>query len=393
METSNILLEKNVPCTMRDGTVLYADIYRPAGEGKFPVLLTRLPYNKDLPHFSHRYLDTNRLVSNGYVVIIQDVRGRFHSEGEFFPFENEGEDGYDTVEWAAKLPFSTGKVGMFGLSYYGFTQLLAAAHRPPHLGAIFPAMTLNDQRNNMVFHNGALELGLFETWTLESIMPDLLRRKHREEENYNRAMKKMAKYYNEIQEWYRYAPIREWPPVQELGVAEFFRELLDRDLEDDRWEKSSIAHLTDQLAVPAYHLGGWYDCLLNETIKNYTGMTRNSDPAIANAQKLIIGAWGHGDYSSVLGERSFGIHSSGDWIDLREDLTDLHLRWFDHWLKGKITNIQDEAPVKIFVMGINEWRDEQEWPLARTEYVPYYFHSKGDANTRFGSGKLSVEKP
>ncbi len=138
-----------------------------------------------------------------------------------------------------------------------------------------------------------------------------------------------------------YAPIREWPPVQELGVAEFFRELLDRDLEDDRWEKSSIAHLTDQLAVPAYHLGGWYDCLLNETIKNYTGMARNPDSAIANAQKLIIGAWGHGDYSSVLGERSFGIHSSGDWIDLRENLTDLHLRWFDHWLKGKTTNIQE----------------------------------------------------
>ena len=151
--------------------------------------------------------------------------------------------------------------------------------------------------------------------------------------------------------------------------------------------------LTDQLAVPAYHLGGWYDCLLNETIKNYTGMARNLDPAIANSQKLIIGAWGHGDYSSVLGERSFGIHSSGDWIDLRENLTDLHLRWFDHWLKGKTTNIQDEAPVKIFVMGINEWRDEQEWPLARTDYVPYYFHSEGDANTRFGSGKLSVEKP
>ena len=142
METSNILMEKNVPCTMRDGTVLYADIYRPAKEGKFPVLLTRLPYSKDLPHFSHRYLDTNRLVSNGYVVIIQDVRGRFHSEGEFFPFENEGEDGYDTVEWAARLPFSTGKVGMFGLSYYGFTQLLAAAQHPPHLAAIFPAMTI-----------------------------------------------------------------------------------------------------------------------------------------------------------------------------------------------------------------------------------------------------------
>ncbi|MCM2531741.1 CocE/NonD family hydrolase [Neobacillus pocheonensis] len=178
MKKIKILVEKNVPCKMRDGVILYADIYRPDREGTFPVLLTRIPYSKDLPHYSHRYLDTNRLVENGFVVIIQDVRGRFQSEGEFQSFKQEANDGYDTVEWAAVLPFSTGKVGMFGMSYYGYTQLLAAAKKPPHLAAIFPAMTLNDQRNGFSYRKGIYLSGLSETWTLESIAPDLLKRKY-----------------------------------------------------------------------------------------------------------------------------------------------------------------------------------------------------------------------
>ncbi|GEN35082.1 CocE/NonD family hydrolase [Aneurinibacillus danicus] len=393
MEITQILIEKNVPCTMRDGTVLYANIYRPNQEGEFPVLLTRLPYGKDLPFYSHRYLDTNRLVSNGYVVIIQDVRGRYHSEGEFHPFTYEAEDGYDTVEWAASLPYSSGKVGMFGLSYYGFTQLLAAAERPPHLHAIFPAMTLNDQRDGGFYQNGALGLGLMETWTLESIVPDLLRRKHRDAKSYAEAIKKMANSMNHIDEWYRYAPIKDWPPIEELGVAEFFFDFMNRNLEDDVWKKTSIVDKYDRFNVPAYHVGGWYDCFLNSTIQNYTEMKKKADGKAKHYQKIIIGPWGHGDFRTGLGERSFGVHSSGDWIDLREDLTHLHLRWFDYWLKGKDTNITEEAPVKIFVMGMNKWRDEYEWPLARTKYVPYYFHSEGGANTRFGDGRLSTEKP
>ncbi len=158
-----IILEKNVSCTMRDGTILYSDIYRPNIDSEFPVLLTRLPYKKDLPMFSHRYLDTNRLVQNGYAVKIQDVRGRFASEGEFYPLLYEAEDGYDTVEWAAQLPYSSGKVGMFGLSYYGFTQLLAAAERPPHLHAIVPAMTLSNWQTDAVKDKGKFLVGTSET--------------------------------------------------------------------------------------------------------------------------------------------------------------------------------------------------------------------------------------
>ncbi|ASN07266.1 CocE/NonD family hydrolase [Virgibacillus necropolis] len=389
-----MLVEKNIACTMRDGTVLYADIYRPHEDGEFPVLLTRLPYNKDLPFYSHRYLDTNRLVESGYVVIIQDVRGRFHSEGEFEPFLNEAEDGYDTVEWAARLSYSSGKVGMFGLSYYGFTQLLAATERPPSLQAIFPAQTLSDLRDGNFYYHGAYGLGGSETWVLESIAPDLIKRKYKDPDSYEQAMKKLAKSIDHIEEWYRHAPIKDWPPIKELGVASYFFEQLERGLEDENWQRSSITNKYDQINVPAFHLGGWYDSLLGSTIDNYMGMKANADGSGAREhQKFIIGPWAHGNFGSVIGERKFGSHAAEDWIDHKEDLTNLHLRWFDYWLKGKDTHIGEEAPVKIFIMGINQWRDEQDWPLARTNYVPYYLHSEGGANTGGGDGKLSMVKP
>lgn len=381
-----IILEKNVSCTMRDGTILYSDIYRPNIDGEFPVLLTRLPYNKDLPMFSHRYLDTNRLVQNGYVVMIQDVRGRFASEGEFYPLLYEAEDGYDTVEWAAQLPYSSGKVGMFGLSYYGFTQLLAAAERPPHLHAIVPAMTLSNWQTDAVKDKGKFLVGTSETWALESIAPDQIKRKYKNEEEYSSMMLKLAEYYNNIEEWYSYMPIEKWPPLQELGVADFFYDFIDNKLSEEDLERMSFQHKYDKVDIPAYHIAGWYDNFLQATLRNYTQLNEKT-----NGQRLIIGPWGHGVFSSTLGERSFGIHASGDWIDYEEDLTSLHIRWFDAMLKEKVSSAAEEAPIKLFVMGTNVWRDEYEWPLARTNYTPYYFHSGGRANRCYGDGRLSVE--
>lgn len=389
MKQTKILVEKNVPCKMRDGVVLYADIYRPEEEGTFPILLTRLPYSKDLPHYSHRYLDTNRLVENGFVVIIQDVRGRFQSEGEFLSFRHEANDGYDTVKWAAELPFSTGKIGMFGMSYYGYTQLLAAVQKPPHLVAIFPAMTLNDLRNGFNYRNGVYLTGLSETWSLESIAPDLLKRKHENPQERKKAIRKVAHSLDNLESLYNFAPINQWPPLKELGVADYFFEELSHPIEDeDFWKESSIADKYPKLDVPAFHLSGWYDCFTGPTLTNYVEMTKTG-----KHQKLIVGPWGHGYFASVQGECSFGVHASGDWIDLEENITDLHIRWFNHWLKGMDTGLESEAPVKIFVMGVNEWRDEMEWPLERTQYTNFYLHSKGQANTKNGNGRLSIIQP
>ncbi len=390
MDIQQILVEKNIPCKMRDGVTLYSDIYRPHREGKFPVLLTRLPYNKDLPFYSHRYLDTNRLVQNGYIVIVQDVRGRFNSEGEFYPFMYEAEDGYDTVEWAANLPYSTGEVGMFGLSYYGFTQLLVATERPPHLKAIAPAMTLTDWRNDSVENNGKYMVGSTETWALESVAPDQIRRKYQDTERYNSMMMKMAQYYNELEEWYLYKPMKDWPPLKVLGVAEFFYDFIENRLTTEQYNKMSISEKFEKIDVPAYHIAGWYDNFLNTTIHNFSELSKKKNGQL---QKLIIGPWAHGVFQSVLGERNFGVHASADWIDFKEDLTGLHIRWFNHWLKNEREGFEEGAPIKLFVMGVNEWRDESEWPLARTAYTPFYLHSNGNANSRFGDGSLSVEHP
>ncbi|GHH99631.1 CocE/NonD family hydrolase [Neobacillus kokaensis] len=385
-----ILLEKNVPCELRDGTVLFADVYRPNDGNQYPVLLTRLPYNKNERFYSHRYLDTNRLAAKGYIVIIQDVRGRYASEGEFFPFKFEGQDGFDTVEWAAGLPYSDGNVGMFGLSYYGYTQLLAAAENPPHLKAIFPAQTLSDLREGGFFRKGVNELGLNITWALESIAGDELKRTAADSKVYEEKMRELAGYIDSIEEWYKAAPLKEWPPLKKLGILDYFFEMAEWGPESNAWEQVS---LTDEklknIKVPAYHIAGWYDCFTGPSISNFIKLNQCSD----QTQMLMIGPWAHGDFGFSIGERRFGLHASENWLNYREDLTNLHLRWFDHWLKGIDTGILSEKPVKVFVMGENKWREEETWPLANTSYVPYYFHSEGDANTRFGSGVLSSKLP
>ncbi|MGM7719667.1 CocE/NonD family hydrolase [Metabacillus sp. Hm71] len=390
MGEHQIIVEKNVPCLLSDGTILYSDVYRPYDGQQYPILLTRLPYNKNDPYYSHRYLDTNRLVENGYVVIIQDVRGRFASEGDFYPFKYEGKDGFEAIEWAARLPYSNGRVGMFGLSYYGFTQLLAAAENPPHLKAIFPAQTFNDLRAGSFFQNGAYGLGMNMTWALESIAPDAIRRKFTDPEEYKHKILQLAETIDNIEEEFRFYPIKEWPALRKLGVAEYFYDMLECEMEDKIWDEFSLGiEKLKGITVPAFHLGGWFDNFLAPTIANYVYLKEFVD----QPQKLMIGPWAHGDFSSQIGERGFGQHSSQAWIDYKEDLTDLHLRWFDYWLKEKETNILQEKPVKIFVMGTNTWREEDTWPLPQTEYIPFYFHSKGKANTRFGDGRLSVEMP
>ncbi|HET7580312.1 MAG TPA: CocE/NonD family hydrolase [Bacillales bacterium] len=386
---SQVLIEKNVPCSLRDGVTLQADVYRPNDDEKYPVLMTRLPYNKDLPRYSQMLLDPIKAAGKGYVVIVQDVRGRFQSEGEFRSFLSEARDGYDAVEWAAQLPYSDGNVGMYGLSYFGYTQLAAAVEQPPHLKAIFPVMTFNDMRDGASYHGGALELGLMESWSLGNIAPDLLMRKHGISPELGASLQKYAAYLNEIEDWYPDAPVKEWKPLKDLGVADFFFEQSDHPPEDASfWDQTSIVNQFEQLQVPAFHLAGWYDVFLGPTLKNYTEMKEKT----GQMQKLIVGPWGHGIFTPNVGERSFGIHSSADFIDLKEDLTSLQLRWFDYWLKGIDAHLTDEAPVKLFVMGINQWRGEHEWPLSRTEYVPYYFDSKGHANSRNGDGRLIREK-
>ncbi|WP_018932996.1 CocE/NonD family hydrolase [Gracilibacillus lacisalsi] len=383
---NQIIVEREVPCTLRDGITLYANIYRPQASGNYPVLLTRLPYNKNLPDFSHRWIDPIRTVMQGYIVIVQDVRGRFASEGEFEPFAQEIKDGYDTVEWAASLPYSNGKVGMFGLSYYAFTQLYALVEQPSALKAIFPAMTGNIFKEPFG-ESGVLALASAETWMLDSVAPDYLKRKLSSEE-YSAAIKELSNDLDQIEEWHNYMPIRELPAVTKHPVLQdIYRKYMDQEFNKRAVTQIYAKHTSDFMNIPAYHFAGWYDNFLSQTLMNYQQM-REYNPN----QKLIIGPWGHGMVGSDLGERSFGVNSSAQSIAGKEDLTSVHIQWFNHWLKEDNDTLQaDEDPVKIFVMGINKWRSEKEWPLQRTVYTNYYFHSDGQANSK--SGRLTTATP
>src|SRR5215218_8498487 len=172
-----ILLQKNVPAGMRDGTTLMSNVYRPTGDGEHPVLLTRLPYGKDLPS-NGSVLDPVTAAEAGYIVVVQDVRGRYRSEGKFVPFVKEYEDGYDTVEWAAKLTSANGSVGTYGLSYFGKTQWHAAVMRPPSLRSMVPALTWGNHLNGVQMRGGVQELGLMQFWAQASLALDLLFRKY-----------------------------------------------------------------------------------------------------------------------------------------------------------------------------------------------------------------------
>ena len=384
---NQVIVEREVQATMRDGVTLYANIYRPQKAGRYPVLLTRLPYDKNLPDFSHRYIDPIRIATNGYVVIIQDVRGRFASEGEFEPFKQEFEDGYDTVEWAAKLPYANGEVGMFGLSYYGFTQLYAALEHPPSLKAIFPAMTGNLSSKGLFVRDGVTELAAVQTWILDSVGPDYLKRIG--SENYDQTMKEITNDLSNIEEWHKHRPFQEFPPVtkhRELGA--FFKSYFIDDFGDVLLaETTRKIEEQGKLEIPAYHLASWYDSHLAPTLMNYQDMQGPK-----NNQKLIIGPWAHGFFDSDIGERAFGAYASGHAIDGVDDITSLHIGWFDHWLKEENTSIKEtDYPVKLFVMGINEWRSEKEWPLKRTNYTPFYFGSDGRANVDKASGRLLMK--
>ncbi|WP_078428226.1 CocE/NonD family hydrolase [Alkalihalobacterium alkalinitrilicum] len=384
---SKIIHERNVGAIMRDGTTLYADVYRPDGEGKFPVLLQRIPYNKEFLALATLVLDPVAAAHKGYVVIIQDVRGRFQSEGDpFYIYKNEFNDGYDSVEWAATLPYSNGNVGMYGLSYMGMTQFQAAVTRPPHLKAIFPITWGTDV---FMYRGGALELGLLQSWSLATIGPNAVVKAKRGKEDFIEEFMTLINAIDHIEDSaFNQLPIKdsEWLKLGD-GYAKFVEDILEHDTYDEFHQKISVRGKEDQVEVPAYCIAGWYDCLLGGNLDHYESLKHKKKT------KLMIGPWAHGSFLPTVGELHFGLSTSSMLLELKTDLTSLQLKWFDHWLKGLKTDIMEEAPVKLFIMGENKWRNENEWPLKRTNYTPYYFHSQGKANTKDGDGTLCTTQP
>jgi len=371
-EKYEVTVERNVAAKMRDGVTLRADIYRPKAEGKFPVLLVRTPYDKTgTLNFGLR------AAARGYVVIAQDVRGRFESEGEWYTFKNESLDGYDTVEWAAGLPYSNGKVGMFGGSYVGATQFLAAMAKPPHLAGICPNVTASNYHDGWTYQGGAFEQWFNESWS-SGLAENTMRR--RAEQKYD------ALGGTKVLPLISY-PVLEAPSAE--GVAPYFKDWLAHPNFDEYWKQISIEDHYAQIQVPVLSFAAWYDIFLGGSLKNYVRLkTEGGTEAARKGQRLVVTVGGHAGQSS---SGKVGAVEFGD--KLAADGDELTLRWYDWVLKGEANGVEKEKPVKIFVMGKNEWREEEDWPLARAKNTKYYLHSAGAANGLSGSGTLSTVAP
>lgn len=372
-ERYEVTIERGVAVKMRDGIVLRVDIYRPKAEGKFPVLLQRTPYNK-----SGGADFGVKAAARGYVVIIQDVRGRYTSEGDWYTFKHESQDGYDTIEWAAALPYAEGKVGMFGGSYVGATQMLAAIAQPPHLAGICPVVTASNYHDGWTYQGGAFEQWFNESWT-SSLAQDTLNRR-------------VQRHANAMQ-WVWKLPLASYPFFDlgttegPEGLAPYFLDWLEHPAYDDYWKEWSIEDHHAKVLVPAYHVGGWYDIFMGGTLRNYAGIkARGGSDAARRGQRLMIGPWYHGPFDGKTGEVDFGRESRGDTDELM-------LRWYDRLLKGMGNGVEREKPVKIWVMGENVWREEDDWPLARAKSTRFYLHSGGKANSLAGDGTLNSEGP
>jgi uncharacterized protein len=369
-ERSEVTVERNVTARMRDGVTLRADIYRPKADGKFPVLLVRTPYDK-------QWIMTFglRAAARGYVVVAQDVRGRFTSEGEWYPFKNESLDGYDTVEWAAALPYSNGKVGMFGGSYVGATQYLAAIAKPPHLAGICPTVTASNYHDGWTYQGGAFEQWFDESWSTGLAMDTLRRRVEKNADSLGGSKVLPLLSY----------PVLEGPSA--AGIAAYFTDWLAHPNYDDYWKKWSIEDHYADIQVPVFGVGAWYDLFLGGTLRNYIRLkTEAGTDAARRGQRLEVTVGGHAG-----GGRKVGAVDFGEKLALDDE--DIMLRWYDWLLKGEANGIEKEKPVRIFVMGKNEWREEDEWPLARAKSTRYYLHSGGAANGLSGNGTLSTTAP
>ena len=401
-EADDVVVEPEVMVAMRDGVRLRTHVYRPAGGGPFPTLVTRTPY------VGADTLDpqTRGIVAQGYAVVRQHSRGRYGSEGTFYPFHIEVDDGYDTIEWAAAQPWSTGKVGTFGASYGGAQQWCAATARPPHLVAMAPTSSgwsFVGGTNARYWDTGVLGLGLalqwsaqMTTWEAERAgVPSPLPAFAQSEE----AMKVLATNPaalreagvasgRVLKELLARRPLRDIDELQEL--APWWRDWCDHDHKTDPyWQEIQASDHIDALTMPIFHTAGWFDFFTNVGIEAFTTLRqRGVTQEVRNSQRLEVGPWSHVP----------GVQPRPDLPSDLPAMGSMHagsgvMEFFRVHLKGEDSELLEGAPVRIFVMGANQWRSEWEWPLARTEWTPYYLHSAGAANTLEGDGSLGAEPP
>jgi uncharacterized protein len=363
-QTYEVVVERGVKASMRDGVVLRADIYRPRAEGKFPVLLERTPYDKNNSfHFGMM------AAARGFVAVIQDTRGRYTSDGEFYVFKNESADGFDTVEWAAALPNSDGRVGMLGGSYVGATQMLTAIVHPPHLAGICPIVTASNYHNGWTYQGGAFEQWFNQSWT-SGLAQDTMNRILKADTN--------ARMGENVLPLGKYPLFNNTPNMENLTpvATPYYLDWLAHPDYDDYWKRWTIEENYANIQVPALTVAAWYDIFQGGSLKNYQGMlTQAGNEAARKNQRLMVIIGGHAGSGRKIGDLDFGPAAE----EFNED--DVILEWYDYLFHGVKNRWASDKPVRLFVMGANVWRDEDAWPLARAKNTTYFLGNIGSNRT------------
>jgi uncharacterized protein len=377
-ELGKFTIERNVAMPTRDGVVLRADIIRPRSSGSYPTLVYRTPYGK---HNAIREFSIFRkALDRGYALVLQDVRGRYASEGDFYAYLHEGKDGYDTIEWAAHQPWSNGNIGTFGLSYPGAVQWLAAIENPPHLKAMAPFMTFSTPRN--FFYSGGVFDGSWLEWIWDNIAPDIRVKKNLPgPRTYEEAL---ATWSTDHQRMQTFLPMEDLPDLKQ--IAPFYYDWLKHPAWDSWWNWAELRDKYTCVHAAVLNLSGWYDETYGPdgATTNFNGLLTTRRGQADPATRTIIGPWVHGVESTETpkaGDRQFPAHAV---IDYDETV----LSWMDHYLRGVDNGVDREKPVRLFIMGSNVWRDEDAWPLARAHNTKYFLSSGKSQN-----GLLSTTRP
>jgi putative CocE/NonD family hydrolase len=347
----------HVQIPMRDGVRLAANVFLPGKPGRLPVILERTPYGKGTglnPNY-------RALVDHGYAVVVQDVRGRYESEGIFDPLHQEQADGDDTLNWIARQPWSNGKIGMTGGSYRGIVQWKAALTGNPHLKAIFPVVSgYDDYRDRFYSPGGAMKLGQRLLWMSENL--------------------RAPGYQPDFDRFILHLPLRTADIAATGWTTRMYREAVAHPAFDAFWRAISVKEQLHKIKTPVFAVGGWYDNFVESDLEAYAALHK-----INGLNRVLIGPWAH-NMSYPFADTDFG-------RDSRLPLRTLQIEWFDQWLMGRDTKLASEPPVKIFVMGSNRWREEWEWPPAKARPVSFYLDSKGRANSLHGDGALTERLP
>ncbi|HEX8936490.1 MAG TPA: CocE/NonD family hydrolase [Pseudonocardiaceae bacterium] len=375
----------NVAVPMRDGVTLRADVYRPATSAAVPVILMRTQYGKEAAQVQPlRYQRPDWFASHCYLVVVQDIRGLFASGGTFSEFTNDRDDGYDSVEWAAALPGSSGKVGMYGSSYVGATQWLAAETAPPHLTTIVPANTAADYYEGWTYENGAFRLNFIEPWAMETIALSAAK---------NRGDTKVAQQLTQdsldIAGWLRYTPYRVFPPFHpgDGAVAPYFYDWIAHHTDGPYWQQWAPQQHYPKITIPVLHIEGWYDAFLAGGLRNFTGMVSSAgSPFARNNQRIVIGPWDHLGWGRPDSPAAPMLKQIGPVAN--SPINELMLAWWDHFLKGVDNGVSTGPTVNYFEMGANVWKTAAAWPLPGTQWTKYYLSGGGHAASAMGDGQL-----